>query len=108
MSKDQLADSDHYILLVFLPSIGLIHFQFKKFQSNLIFNIRSFPLYLAENIFENFTAQLSLFELSRCETIMCFAIETKSERKNLTDFTLFRLKFEKLQLQLIRTIWEFP
>ena len=53
----------------------------QKFQSNLICNIRFFLLYLAKNIFGNFTAHLSLFELSRCKTIMCFATETKSEKK---------------------------
>ena len=56
-------------------------FSIQKFQSNLIFNIRFFPLYLAKNIFENFDAHVSLFELSRCETIMRFAIETKLEKK---------------------------
>ena len=69
MGKDQL------ILII----IELIHFQWKKFQSNLILNIRFFPLYLAKNIFENFTAHLSLFELSRCETIMCFAIRIREK-----------------------------
>ena len=79
MSKDQLVLIIIYYLFSAKPWSDSSSIQ--KFQSNLIFNIRFFPLYLVKNIFENFTVQLSLFELSRCETIMCFAIETKSEEK---------------------------
>ena len=66
-----------------------------KFQSNLIFIIRYFSLYLTEKIFENFTADLSFFELSRYKTVMYFAIERKGQRKHPADFTLFHLKSEK-------------
>ena len=72
----------------------MIDFQSKNFKVNLIFNTRFFLLHLAKNIFETFIAHLSLFELSRCQTIMCFAMETKSEKKKTIDFILFHLKFE--------------
>ena len=55
--------------------------------------IRFFSILL--KTLENFTAHLSLFDLSRCKTIMCFAQQKKNQGKIPTDFTEFHLKFEK-------------
>ena len=73
--------SKHQLILIIIAACFSAKHWIDSFpiKSNLILNIRLFPLHLAKNIFENFTAHLSLFELSRCETIMYFAIRIREK-----------------------------
>ena len=61
----------------------------------MICKIRFFLLYLAKNIFGNITSHLSLFELSRCKTMMCFATETKLEKKTQLILLCFILNLKR-------------